>query len=47
MNEKIKNIRRIFGIRLNVGKSPKVETPKTIYTRKIKHKSDYKTNTMI
>lgn len=36
MNKKIRELRE--GLRLNIKKPPKVEVPKNIYTRKIKHK---------
>ena len=36
MDKKIKDLRR--GIRLNIKKPPKVEIPKNVYNRKVKHK---------
>jgi hypothetical protein len=36
MDEKVKELRR--GLRLNIKKPPKVETPKSVYTRRKKHK---------
>ena len=39
MNRKAKELKR--GVRLNIKKPPKVETPKNVYTRKDKHKKGY------
>jgi len=39
MNRKAKEIKR--GVRLNIKKPPKVETPKNVYTRKTRHKKGY------
>ncbi len=39
MNRKAKEIKQ--GVRLNIKKPPKVETPKNVYTRKEKHKKGY------
>jgi len=36
MKKKLKDLR--VGIRLNIKKPPKIETPKNIYSRKAKHK---------
>lgn len=36
MNRKVKDLRT--GIRLNIKKPPKVEVPKNVYNRKVKHK---------
>lgn len=36
--EKLKKLRNIIGIRLNIKKSPKIEVPKNVYSRKMKHK---------
>jgi len=36
MKKKLKDLR--VGIRLNIKKPPKMETPKNIYSRKVKHK---------
>ena len=36
MDKKLKDLRQ--GIRLNIKKPPKVEIPKNIYNRRIKHK---------
>jgi hypothetical protein len=36
MNKKLKDLR--VGIRLNIKKPPKIETPKNVYNRKVKHK---------
>ena len=36
MNKKVKELR--VGIRLDIKKPPKVEIPKKIYNRKVKHK---------
>lgn len=39
MNRKVKEVRR--GIRLNIKKPPKVETPRNVYRRKAKHKKSH------
>jgi len=39
MNRKAKDVRR--GVRLNIKKPPKVETPKNVYSRKAKHKKGH------
>ena len=36
MDKKVSDLRQ--GIRLNIKKPPKIEVPKNIYNRKIKHK---------
>jgi hypothetical protein len=36
MNKKLKDLRA--GIRLDIKKPPKVEIPKNVYNRKVKHK---------
>ena len=36
MNRKVKDLRA--GIRLNIKKPPKVEIPKNVYNRKVKHR---------
>jgi hypothetical protein len=36
MNKKVKDLR--VGIRLNIKKPPKVEVPKNVYHRKVKHR---------
>ena len=36
MKKKLKDLR--VGIRLNIKKPPKIETPKSVYSRKAKHK---------
>ena len=36
MNKKLKDLK--VGVRLNIKKPPKVETPKNVYNRKDKHK---------
>jgi len=36
MKNKLKELR--VGVRLNIKKPPKIETPKNIYSRKAKHK---------
>ena len=36
MNEKLKDLR--VGVRLNIKKPPKIEIPKNVYNRKVKHK---------
>ncbi len=39
MDKKLKELKK--GIRLNIQKPPKVETPKNVYNRKTKHKKGY------
>jgi hypothetical protein len=36
MNKKLKDLR--VGVRLDIKKPPKIETPKSVYNRKVKHK---------
>jgi hypothetical protein len=39
MNKKVKELRR--GLRLDIKKPPKIETPKRVYNRKAKHKKGH------
>jgi hypothetical protein len=34
----LKELKRSAGIRLNIKKPPKIEIPKNVYSRKVKHK---------